>query len=74
MYKILDCWIIDLHTEFKNYDNEIEKFINWITPFVTGRKKRECVGWWKSESMDEKENIYIERLCNNQVWLSGILT
>ena len=53
--------VIDLHTEFKNYDSEIDKFFEWISPFVVGRKKKEYVGWWRSESMNDRINIYIER-------------
>jgi len=29
---------IESHTEFKNYDNEIELFIDWIKPFVNQDK------------------------------------
>ena len=54
-------WVIDLHTEFKNYDSEIDKFMNWISPYVVGRKKKQYVGWWQGESMNERINIYIER-------------
>lgn len=62
MYQEKGHWVVDLHTEFKNYDNEIDKFIDWITPFVVGRKKKQYVGWWQSESMDSRINIYIERV------------
>jgi len=61
MYQEKEYWVVDLHTEFKNYDSEIDKFIDWITPFIVGRKKKQYVGWWKSESMDSRINIYIER-------------
>jgi hypothetical protein len=61
MYQEKEYWVVDLHTEFKNYDSEIDKFIDWITPFIVGRKKKQYVGWWQSESMDSRINIYIER-------------
>ena len=61
MYQEKEYWVVDLHTEFKNHDNEIDKFIDWITPFIVGRKKKQYVGWWQSESMDSRINIYIER-------------
>lgn len=54
-------WIIDLHTEFKNYDGEIEYFINWISPFIVGRKSKEFLGWWQGEDMRNRINIYINR-------------
>ncbi len=61
MYQEKEYLVVDLHTEFKNYDSEIDKFIDWITPFIVGRKKKQYVGWWQSESMDSRINIYIER-------------
>ena len=54
-------WVIDIHTEFKNYGDEIEKFINWIYPFVVGRKKKQYVGYYRGESLNFQVNLYIER-------------
>ncbi len=53
--------VLSLNTEFKNYENEIECFIDWITPYVAGHKKKQYLGWWKSESMNNRINIYIHR-------------
>jgi hypothetical protein len=61
MYQEKEYWVVYLHTEFKNYDSEIDKFIDWITPFIVGRKKKQYVGWWQSENMDNRINIYIKR-------------
>lgn len=61
MYEEKGYWVLDLHTEFKNYDCEISKFIDWISPFVVGRKKKEYVGWWQGEDMNQRVNVYIER-------------
>jgi hypothetical protein len=60
-YKKGEYWNIDLHTEFKNYDNEISHFIDWITPFVVGRQKKQYLGFWKSEDCSYQINIYIHR-------------
>lgn len=54
-------WTVNLHTEFKNYDDEIDKFMDWITPYIVGRKKRQYVGQYQGENMDNPINIYIER-------------
>jgi len=54
-------WVLDLHTEFKNYDSEIEHFFEWIKPFIVGRKKKQYVGYWRGESMDSQCNLYVER-------------
>lgn len=61
MYEESGYNVVDLHTEFKNYDGELGKFLDWIYPFVLGRKKKQYIGWWQSEDMDERVNIYIER-------------
>lgn len=53
--------IIEIHTEFKNYDSEIDKFIDWISPYIVGRKKKQYLGYWRQEEMDHQFNIYIER-------------
>ena len=48
-----------INSEFKNYDNEINEFINFITPYTIGRKKKQYVGWSLREDHDKRENIYI---------------
>lgn len=60
-YKEKGYWVLDLHTEFKNYDDEIDKFIDWISLFIAGRKKKQYLGYWRGETMDRQVNIYIER-------------
>lgn len=62
-YQEKENWIIDLHTEFKNYDDEVDKFIDWVSPFVLGRKKKQYVGWYKGENDSNRTNIYINRVC-----------
>lgn len=52
-------WTITVHTEFKNHDDEIEKFIDFISPFIEGRKKKQFLGWSLRETSSEKENIYL---------------
>jgi hypothetical protein len=54
-------WIISLHTEFKNYDGEIDYFFEWIKPFIAGRKEKQYVGYWRGENMDSQCNLYVER-------------
>lgn len=56
-----DYWVLDIHTEFKNYDSEIDEFIDWISPFTVGRKKKQYLGYWQGEQMDREYNIYINR-------------
>jgi hypothetical protein len=61
MYMENGYWTVDLHTEFKDYDNEIDKFIDWINPYIVGRKKKQYIGKWKDEDMNNYINLYIER-------------
>ena len=58
-------WEITIHSEFKNYDDEIELFIDWIKPYVIGRKKKQYVGYYNVEGHDKNINIYIERFNNS---------
>jgi len=60
-YKKGDYWTIEIHSEFKNYDQEIDNFFNWIKPFIVGRKKKQYVGCYKGEDTNEYTNIYVER-------------
>ena len=69
LYKENDYWTVDLHTEFKDYDNEIDKFIDWINPYIVGRKKKQYIGKWKDENMNNYINIYIERENDNLKYL-----
>ncbi len=52
---------LNLHTEFKNYTDEIECFLDFISPHVAGRKKKQYVGWEKYEESRQISNIYINR-------------
>jgi hypothetical protein len=61
LYQKNDSWIIDLDTEFKNYDDEIENFLDWISPFIAGRKKKQYVGFYQGEDSDSQVNLYIKR-------------
>lgn len=49
-----------------NYDLEvIEKFAEWITPYVTGHKPKEYIGRWNGEDDRLSTNLYIERTGSN---------
>lgn len=58
-------WILFIHCDV-NYDLEvIEKFAEWITPYVAGHKPKEYIGWWKGEDDRLSTNLYIERTGSN---------
>ena len=50
-YQVGDRWVIDIETEFKNRD-EIEDFFDWIKEYVEGRRKKQYLGFSKSEDND----------------------
>ena len=54
-------WVLDLHTEFKNYDSEIDHFFEWIKPFIVGRKKKQYVGYYRGEYAEAQTNLYVEK-------------
>lgn len=41
---------LKIHSEFKNYEGEIESFIGLITPYVVGRKKKQYIGYSHTDS------------------------
>lgn len=51
---------LNIHSEYQNRDGELDAFIDWITPYVLGRKKKQYIGYYQVDCRD-RENIYIER-------------
>lgn len=52
-----DVYFLIIICDLKNYDNEIDKFIHWLTPyFQDGR--HEPIGWKRYEEDDEPTIIY----------------
>lgn len=51
-------YVLTINTEFKNYHNEIELFLDWISPRILNRKKRKHLGWWQP-CCDHRERIHI---------------
>lgn len=52
--------------EFKNYADEIQRFLDWIAPYVRGRfgkrsrgRRLIWVGWMRPECADRAYNIFI---------------
>lgn len=46
-----------VHSELKNYDHEIEKFVEWISPHLDHRQG-EQIGWWYYEEWLDIVPIY----------------
>jgi hypothetical protein len=45
-------WYIFSRSDLKNYDGEIEAFIDWLTPYLEAYNKT-CIGWkWYEEDSE----------------------
>lgn len=54
--------VINIHVNFKNYDDEIDQFLDWIKPYIRGRKKKTYIGWWRPENMREQLHVHLHRI------------
>lgn len=50
---------LGLWTDINHGIDEINQLIDWITPFVAGRKKHFYIGYYKGETDEKRTNIYI---------------
>lgn len=53
--KSLDGWQLSVRSSFKNYDEELEKFLSWIEPLV---EQNGFAGYSRYEECDEPTLIY----------------
>lgn len=54
---IAKYWCFISRSDFKNYDNEIEKFIDWISPHLEV-EPGEMIGYYRYEESSEPTVIY----------------
>lgn len=52
---ISDTWKINIRANLKNYDNEIEKFLNWLKPYI---ETKGFIGYKRYEECEEPVLIY----------------
>jgi hypothetical protein len=45
-------------SDLKNYEDEIETFLDWIKPYLEHR--RNCIGWSWYEEMEEPRLLYLK--------------
>jgi len=48
---------LEINADFKNYDQEIKKFCDWINPFIYTRKKKLFLGYWRLDDMNWQFNV-----------------
>lgn len=49
-----------VRSDFKNYDGEIEKFFDWITPYIEKYGDKTFIGYSLYEEDDEPKLYYVE--------------
>lgn len=54
----LETWFLGVRCNLKNYDNEIEKFVDWIKPYVEGYPGK-FLGFYRHEESEEPTLIYM---------------
>lgn len=54
---IISAWKINIRSNLKNYDSEIEKFLDWIVPYIGTNG---FIGYTRSEDDDDPTLVYIE--------------
>lgn len=50
-----------INGEIKDRENEIEKFVDFISPFVRGSKKKQYIGWSKSDYANDRRYWHVVR-------------
>ena len=54
---ISDAYFLCIRSNLKNYDDEIEKFINWIMPYLN-KSEGEFLGFYRYEESEEPVLIH----------------
>lgn len=55
-------WHLTLHGDL-NYGYEaINGFVEYITPYLSGHKPKQYIGWYKGEDQNERINLYATRI------------
>jgi hypothetical protein len=52
---------LHLHADINYEDEEVIKFVDWISPFIAGHKKKTYLGYKIPDSAHQRTNIYWNR-------------
>lgn len=58
--KVGEYWVLFLHADINHGLEEVEEFVDWVTPYVAGRKQKEFIGWSESEGVGGRINHYVK--------------
>jgi hypothetical protein len=65
-------YVLETHAEIKNYEGEIELFLDWIKPFVfNGLLEDEAYAQTQYEEYEDYCYYYLDRVENKQTYDSG---
>lgn len=53
-----NCWFLTVRSNLKNYDNEIQLFLDWFAPYS---ETQGFVGYWHYEENENPTLIYIDK-------------
>lgn len=62
-------YILHIDCDFKNYNNEIDLFLDWISQYLDGHLNYEFVGYYRYE---EDENPILLYIINNKITSQNI--
>jgi len=54
---IIGSYFLCIRSNFKNYDDEIQSFIDWIRPYIN-KSEGDFLGFWRYEEDEEPTLIY----------------
>lgn len=52
-------WRLVINCEIQNYQQSIDQFVNWIAPFVAGRKANKFIGCLREDGQKYNVNFYV---------------
>ena len=64
-----DVYRLSIRSNLKNYDSEIELFLNWLTPYI---ETRGFIGYMRYEEYDDPWLIYYEMYDKDYIYLYRI--
>jgi hypothetical protein len=59
--EVKNGWELAIHTDINYESEELNTFIEWIKPYVLGRKKKVYFGWCRRDDEYEDTNVYLHR-------------
>lgn len=65
----VESYYLTIRCNLKNYDNEIEKFLNWLAPYILSYG---FLGYYRYEEHENPTLIYIDKFHNHKITYKGV--